>query len=57
MDIRVPDMPANLAAKELPSRLLDLGSKFFYMLSFPVMSLTGWLITASLESSRATTGS
>jgi uncharacterized membrane protein len=43
LDIRVPDIPANLAAEELPDRLLGLWPKFFsYMLSFLVI-ISYWM--------------
>jgi uncharacterized membrane protein len=43
LDIQVPDIPPNLAAAELPARVLDLWPKFFsYVLSFIVIS-TYWI--------------
>ncbi|HET8627376.1 MAG TPA: TMEM175 family protein [Thermomicrobiales bacterium] len=38
LDLKVPDIPGNLAAAELPGRLLDLAPSFFsYVLSFLVI--------------------
>jgi len=48
LDIRVPDIPANLAAEQLPGRLLDLWPKFFsYMLSFLVI-ISYWMAHHSI---------
>ena len=48
LDIRVPDIPTNLAAEELPGRLLDLWPKFFsYMLSFLVI-ISYWMAHHSI---------
>ncbi len=46
LDIRVPDIPENLVAKELPAALLSLWPKYFgYVLSFVVIS-TFWSSTS-----------
>ena len=48
LDIRVPDIPENLVASELPGVLLALWPKYFgYVLSFVVIS-TFWIIHHSI---------
>jgi uncharacterized membrane protein len=48
LDIRVPDIPENLVATELPAALLALWPKYFgYVLSFVVIS-TFWIIHHSI---------
>jgi len=40
LDIRVPDIPPELVARELPGRILDLGPKFLsYVISFLVLAV------------------
>ena len=48
LDIRVPDIPENLVASELPGQLLSLWPKYLgYVLSFVVIS-TFWMIHHSI---------
>src|ERR671917_1864172 len=48
LDIRVPDIPENLVASELPRELLSLWPKYFgYFLSFAGIS-SFWLIHHSI---------
>jgi uncharacterized membrane protein len=40
LDIRVPDIPPDLVAQELPGQILDLGPKFLsYVISFLVIAI------------------
>src|SRR5918997_3460373 len=40
LDIRVPEIPADLVSQELPSRITALGPKFFsYVISFLVIAI------------------